>query len=120
MVQATVREGISPARVEAGITAQVGELAAGRIEPVDLERSKNQILARHALESESVTDVAHQLGFFETIGSHRIWLELPRRVAAVTAEAVARAAAARLDATHRTVGILEPADATAAVPAPAS
>jgi zinc protease len=126
VVQATVREGVAPARVEAGITAEVEALAAGRIEAADLERSKNQILARHALESESVTDVAHQLGFFETIGSHRVWLDLPRRVAAVTAGAVARAAAARLDAAHRTVGILEPDVASAASaasspsPAPAS
>jgi len=114
MAQATVREGVPPASVEAGIVAEVEALRAGRIEPADLTRSKNQILARHALESESVTDAAHQLGFFETIGSHRIWLDLPRRVAAVTAAAVTRAAAARLDAAHRTVGILEPAATTGA------
>jgi zinc protease len=109
MAQATARAGVSPARVEAGLVAEVTALGAGRIDPADLQRSKNQIVARHALESESVTDVAHQLGFFETIGSHRLWLDLPRRVAAVTTGDVARVAAARLDAAHRTVGVLEPA-----------
>src|SRR5258705_5244515 len=108
MAQATVREGVPPARVETGITAQVGELAAGRIDAADLERSKNQILARHALESESVTDVAHQLGFFETIGSHRLSLDLPRRVAAATVPSVALAAAVPLHAADPTVRLLQP------------
>ena len=86
-------------------------MADGKIEDDDLRRSKQQFFARHALEAESVTDVAHQLGFFETIGSHRLWLDLPERVERVTAEEVGRLAAARLDALHRTVGTLLPAPA---------
>jgi zinc protease len=108
-VQATAGAGVDPARVEAAVLHEVEALAAGRIDADDLRRSKRQFAARHALESESVTDVAHQLGFFETIGGHRTWLDLPRRVEGVTAEDVSRLASARLDALHRTVGTLLPA-----------
>ena len=107
-VQATVSGNVEPARAEAAVLEEVEALARGGIEAEDLRRSKEQILARHALESESVTDVAHQLGFFETIGSHRTWLELPERVERVEAKDVSRLAAARLDARHRTVGTLLP------------
>jgi zinc protease len=107
-VQATAREGVDPARLEGAITAEVEGIGEGRIEARDLERAREQFLARYALESESVTDVAHQLGFFETIGSHALWLALPARVAKVKASDVARLARARMDARHRTVGTLVP------------
>jgi len=108
-IQATVRDGVEPARVEAAILAEVAAVARDGGSDADLTRARNQFMARFALESESVTDVAHQLGFFETIGDHRLWLHLPRRVRAVTTEKVARFTAARLDEAHRTVGLLVPA-----------
>ncbi len=108
-IQATVKEGVDPARVEAAVLAEADRLARGAIEERDLARARNQFLARYALESESVTDIAHQLGFFETIDSHRLWLDLPRRVRAVTAGEVARFARERLDELRRTVGTLVPA-----------
>ncbi len=63
---------------------------------------------RNWITGESVTDVAHQLGFFETIGDHRIWIDLPRRIAAVRRADVAAFARKRLDHLHRTVGVLHP------------
>jgi zinc protease len=107
-IQATVRAGIDPARVEEAIEAEVAALGREGGDAADLDRARNQFMARYALESESVTDVAHQLGFFETIGDHRLWIDLPRRVEAVTPDMVARYAATRLDEHHRTVGILHP------------
>jgi zinc protease len=108
-VQATACDGVDPARVEAAIGATIARLAqdGGGVE--DLARAKSQFQARYALESESVTDVAHQLGFFETIGDHRLWLDLPRKVDVVTAAEVARFAATRLKAESRTIGTLVPA-----------
>ncbi|HET8948796.1 MAG TPA: pitrilysin family protein, partial [Candidatus Polarisedimenticolia bacterium] len=107
-VQATAREGVELGRLEAAVVGEIEAIAAGRFTEGDLTRAKEQFFARYALESESVTDLAHQLGFFETIGGHRIWLDLPRRVAAVTADEAARFAATRLDEKHRTVGWLRP------------
>jgi zinc protease len=110
-VQATAGENVDPAKVEGAILEEIRGLAEGRIDEDDLRRSKQQFLARYALESESVTDVAHQLGFFETIGSHRLWLDLPEKVERVTAQEIRRLASARLDASHRTTGTLLPAPA---------
>ncbi len=108
-VLVTAKEGVDPARIEPVLFSEIGRLASGDIAPRDLERAKNQLLARHALESESVTDIAHQLGFFETVASHRLALHLPRRVLSVTAAEVARLASVRLQESRRTVGVLLPA-----------
>lgn len=110
-IAATARDGVDPARIEAAVYAEIDRLAHGDIAPRDLERARNQFLARHALESESATDIAHQLGFFETVANHRVWLEFPRRVQAVTADDVARLARERLGETRRTVGVLLPEEA---------
>ena len=116
-VGVTVNEGIEPGRIEEVLTAEFGRLARGDIEERDLTRARNQFLARHALESESTTDAAHQLGFFETVAGHRLFLDLPRRVASVTAAEVAALARARLDGDRRTVGVLLP---SGPLPAPAA
>ena len=97
--------------------SEIDRLARGDIEARDLERAKNQFLARHALESESTTDAGHQLGFFETIASHRLFFDLPRRVLAVKAADVTSFARARLGRDRRTVGVLLP---SAPPPAPAA
>ena len=109
----TAKQGIEPVRIEAALDTEIDRLARGDLEPRDLERARNQFLARYALESESTTDAAHQLGFFETIGGHALFLDLPRRVAAVGAADVARLARARLAADRRTVGTLVPAGPSA-------
>ena len=110
-VAVTANEGVDPGRIEAALRTEIERLARGDIEERDLARARNQFLARHALESESTTDAAHQLGFFETIGGHRLFLDLPRRVASVTAENLETLARARLDRGHGTVGILLPSGA---------
>src|SRR6185436_6191969 len=108
-IAATAKEGIEPGRIETALTTEIDRLVRGDLPARDLERAVNQFQARHALESESTTDAAHQLGFFETVASHTIFLDLPRRVAAVRAEDVARVARARLRSDGRTVGTLLPA-----------
>ena len=107
-VAVTANQGVDPARVEEVLMSEIDRLARGDIEARDLERAKNQFLARHALESESTTDAGHQLGFFETIASHRLFFDLPRRVLAVKSADVTAFARARLDRDRRTVGVLLP------------
>jgi zinc protease len=107
-ISVTANEGVAAGRVEESLTSEIDRLARGDIEARELDRAKNQFLARHALESESATDAAHQIGFFETIASHRLFFDLPRRVRAVTAGDVSALARSRLDRDGRTVGILLP------------
>jgi zinc protease len=110
-IAVTARQGVEPERIETAVYAEIDRLARGDFEARDLERARNQFLARYALESESVTDVAHQIGFFETVSSCRVWLDLPRRVRALRADHVARVARERLDERRRTVGVLVPGEA---------
>jgi zinc protease len=107
-ILATANEGVEPARIEAALLVEIERLARGEIRERDLERAKNQFLARYALEAESVTDIAHQLGFFETIAEHAVLLDLPGRVRAVSPGDIVGLARRRLDERHRTVGILVP------------
>ena len=59
-------------------------------------------------ENDSVTNIAHQLGYFETIAGAEYFSELPSRIEAVTGEQVWDVARRRLGPTTRTVGWFQP------------
>jgi predicted Zn-dependent peptidase len=64
--------------------------------------------ARMVFENDSITNIAHQLGFFQTIASWQIYPTLSEDIEVVTVEEVGRVAADRLKPTSRTVGRFEP------------
>jgi predicted Zn-dependent peptidase len=64
--------------------------------------------ARFIYDADSVTDIAHQLGYFETISSWKAYEKLRERLDAVTPEAVHAAAAKYLIPANRTIGWFEP------------
>ena len=107
-LHATAVRGVSPDRLEEALLAEVDRLGRGEIDDADLLRARNQFFTRYALESDGHGDLAHQIGFFETIGCLPVLYDLPRRVAAVTADDVIRVARARLHERRRTIGRLEP------------
>jgi zinc protease len=78
------------------------------VTPHELAKAKNQLRARLVFENDSISNIAHQLGFFQTIGSWREYPPIPEAIGAVTLEQVADVARARLDASNRTVGWFEP------------
>ena len=57
---------------------------------------------------DGVTDIAHQLGYFETIGSWQDALTLGDRLEAVTADDVHAAARTTFSPANRTIGWFEP------------
>ena len=59
-------------------------------------------------ESDSVTNIAHQLGYFDTIASVGLFSSLPARIAAVTVDEVGAAARTLLGDANRTVGWFDP------------
>jgi predicted Zn-dependent peptidase len=67
-----------------------------------------QLRARFVYDSDSVNDIAHQLGFFETIATWRDYHELIPRLATVTLDQVNAAARKYLTADNRTIGWFEP------------
>jgi zinc protease len=107
-LSATATEGTSLTLLDEAATLALERVRRDGITAEELERAKHQLHARLVFESDSVTSIAHQLGFFETIASWQAFHALPARIAAVTLDQVNAAAASRLAAHQRTVGWFEP------------
>jgi zinc protease len=107
-ISITAADGASPERLETVTLAEIDRVRTGGITPAELVKVKNQLRARMVFEGDSIANVAHQLGFFETIADWRIYESLGPRIAAVTLDDVARAAAERLAPASRTIGWLHP------------
>ncbi len=107
-VSVTATEGTRLAALEDAVTTAIERVRREGITAAELDRARRQLLARLVFENDSVTSIAHQLGFFETIGSWRAVHELPGRIEGVTLDAVNAVAASRLAANQRTVGWFDP------------
>ena len=109
MVSVTAAAGAEPNEVEAATLAALDAARDEGVSAAELQRAKRQLRARMVFDNESVTNLAHQLGFFSTVSKLDTWFDLPARIEAVTVGAVARVAATHLTADNRTVGWFLPA-----------
>jgi len=107
-LSATATEGTSLAGVEAAMLEALDWVREQGITPAELTKAKAQLKARLVFDNDSVTNIAHQLGYFETIASVDVFTTLPSRIAAVTIAEVADAARSVLAPSNRTVGWYEP------------
>jgi len=107
-VSLTVTEGVSLTRVEEAATAEIDRVRARGLTEAEVDRAKRQLRARLVFENDSVTNVAHQLGYFETVVGPGYFDEIGSRLAAVTAAQVAEVAGRRLAPEVRTVGAFRP------------
>ena len=107
-INAAVAEGQSIAAVEEAVLREIDRLRADGITPGELTKVHAQLRARFIYDADSVTDIAHQLGYFEVIGSWRAYEKLRERLDAVTPELVHAAASKYLVASNRTIGWFEP------------
>ena len=109
MVSATARAG-TPLDVLRDTTLTVlDEVCTNSLTDAEVERAKRQLRARLVLENGSITNIGHQIGFFETVAGAGVLQALPGRIAAVAPEDVARVAARYLTASNRTTGWFKPA-----------
>jgi zinc protease len=108
MLSATANEGTALASVEAALLEALADVQRHGVTGPELAKAKAQLRARLVFDSDSVTNIAHQLGFFETIGSLDVITTAPARIAAVTLEEVAAAASAVLAPSNRTIGWFDP------------
>ena len=107
-VHATVMEGKSLSEVEAAVLSELDRMAKEGITAAELAKAKAQLRARFVFDMDGVTDIAHQLGYFETIGSWKDAFTLGDRLEAVTEDQVHAAARATFDSANRTIGWFEP------------
>jgi zinc protease len=107
-ISVTATEGTPLAVVEEAALRQIDAVRTHGITSQELEKAKNQLRARLVFEGDSISNIAHQLGYFETVASWRVVPSIRQRIDAVTLEAVAGTAAVRLKATNRTIGWFDP------------
>jgi zinc protease len=107
-VSITAADGVPLDRLEAAASETIEHVRQNGITADELKRAKNQLRARIVFEGDSITNIAHQLGFFETIASWRLYPALVEQIASVSLEQVAAVAAGRLKPSNRTIGWLQP------------
>ncbi len=107
-VYASVADGQSLSAVEAVVLAEIDRLCSAGITPEELTKVQAQLRARFVYDADSVTDIAHQIGYFETISSWSAYHALRNRLNAVTIEQVHAAAVKYLTPSNRTIGWFEP------------
>jgi zinc protease len=107
-VSATVTEGVALASVEAALLEELDRVSRDGISDEELAKAKAQLRARLVFDDDSVTNIAHQLGYFETIAGVDLFLSAPARIATVTTEDVAHAAKSLLRSSNRTIGWFQP------------
>jgi len=108
LISATAMAGISLGDLESAAIAELERVATEGISWPELIKVKNQLRARLVFENDSVTTIAHQLGFFETVASVDLYRNLSPLIAAVTEDDVGRVAAQYLRPNARTVGWFDP------------
>jgi zinc protease len=107
-LSATATDGTPLSVVEPALLAEIARLRAEEVTAPELERAKAQLLARLIFDSDSITNVAHQLGYFETVATVQLFNDLAARIGDVTLEEVGETAAAILVDSNRTVGWFDP------------
>ncbi|MEE8112204.1 MAG: pitrilysin family protein [Acidobacteriota bacterium] len=107
-LQATIREGASLDETEEVLLRELSRLGREPVSEREFTKAMNQIRARFVFDSDSVTEIAHQLGFFETIDSYKTFQQIPERLAKVTPDEIRRVARKTFSDRRRTVGRLLP------------
>ena len=107
-ISVTAVEGTPLATIEATLLDEIDRVVRDGVTDAELTKAKAQLRARLVFDNDSVSNIAHQLGYFQTIGSVDLFTSLPARIAAVTLDQVAAAARATFAASNRTVGWFDP------------
>ncbi len=105
---ATVADGQTLRAVEEAVLSELERLTRDGITEAELTKVRRQLRARFVYDGDSVTDIAHQLGYFATIGTWTTYRELMPRLARVTLDDVNAAARRYLTRDNRTIGWFEP------------
>ena len=110
LISATAMEGVRLQEVEGAATAALDNLVRGGITERELLKAKNQLRARLVFENDSVTNLGHQLGYFQTVANLDLYRDAPNQIAAVTQDQVNAVAKKYLRTDRRTVGWFSPMD----------
>jgi zinc protease len=108
VISLTATEGVPLAECEGALVDELDRVVREGVSEGELVKARNQLRARLVFDNDSVTNIAHQLGFFEAIRSPELVSTMARDVAQVGIEDVARAARRMLADSNRTIGSFVP------------
>lgn len=92
----TVTDGVPLEAVEETALAEIERVRTDGVSVADVQRAKRQLTARLVFETDSVTNIAHQLGYFATVGGVGLFSRLQACIDAVAADEVSEVARRRL------------------------
>lgn len=107
-VSATATDGTTLASLEDVLATALDRVRSEGVTDSELARAKAQLRTRMIFDEDSVTDLAHQLGYFETVASLDVFTRMPARIAALTLDDVNAVASRLLRPSSRTTGWFEP------------
>jgi zinc protease len=107
-ISATATDGTPLGALESACLEELDRIRVEGITPFELARAKSQLHAQLVFDGDSITNIAHQLGYFETVSSVDAFVGLGPRIDSVTLEQVAEAARSLLAVSNRTVGWFDP------------
>jgi zinc protease len=103
------RTGIDPARAEKALFEEIERLRTTAVTDQELRKAKNQLLADHYRQLKTIAGRANLLGSFEVFhGDYSQLYTVEKRVEAVTAADIQRAANQYFSEKNRTVALLIP------------
>jgi zinc protease len=109
-ISLTAMDGVDLPTLEAAMHAEIDRVRAQGVTSDEVARARRQLRARFVFENDSVTNIAHQLGYFETVAGPDFLPAVQPSLDRVTADQVSDAAARRLASSNRTVGWFRPQD----------
>jgi len=107
-VSVTATEGTPLAAVEAVLLEELDRARREGITEAELGKAKAQLKARLVFDNDGISNIAHQLGYFETIAGVDVFTNAGARIAAVTLDEVVEATRAALNPSNRTIGWFDP------------
>jgi zinc protease len=108
LVSATAAAGVPLGEIEAAAFETFARVAADGVSGQEMVTARSQLQARLVFENDSVTNIAHQLGYFRTVGALDRYHHRASLIAAVTQDDVGRVARRYLHPGNCTVGWFEP------------
>ena len=104
----TAIDGVELAALESALLEAVERLRTHGVTDAEAARARKQLRARIVFENDSVTNIAHQLGYCDTVAGPDFLSRVQAGIDGVTAEQVSDAARRRLGRKTRTVGWFQP------------
>lgn len=109
-VSLTAMEGVSLPSLESAALEAIERVREQGLTDEEVARAKRQLKARLVFETDGVTNIAHQLGYFDTIVGNGFVHTLRPEVDGVTTAQVNDVARRRLAREKRTIGWFQPAE----------